>query len=296
VELPAILGHEVLGEVVELGPTATGLAVGDNVTLHATLMCGRCRMCRTAREPLCLHARGGIGRHIPGGYAEFMAVPDRNCVKVPPAVIERHGVAGAALICDAMTTPYKVLGLTALRPGEVCVAFGAAGGVGIHVIQMAKLRGATVIAVDIGADKLAAMAEQGADHVLDARAQDVVAEVRRLTDGWGADVVVDFVGAEETLKQSVAMLAAGARVAIVGISPKWDANVSALASRLVNQGQTIYGSRSFSRQEIAECLTMVATGTYSPVVNYTYPLERANEAHALVGSGRSIGRAVLVMA
>jgi D-arabinose 1-dehydrogenase-like Zn-dependent alcohol dehydrogenase len=295
-KLPVIIGHEVLGEVIALGPEAQGVAIGETVTLHAALFCGLCRMCRTSREPLCEAMAGaGIGRQIDGGYAEYMVVPDRNCIRVPQAVIDRHGVTGACIICDAMVTPYKTLRHTSLRAGEVCAIFGAAGGVGIHLIQMAKLRGAHVIGIDIAADKLAAMSAQGADQVLDAREHDVAREVRRITNGWGADVVADFVGTSDTLKHGVDMLAMNGRLSIIGLSTTSEALVTAKAAPLLYGERSIIGSRGFSRQEVAECIALVANGTYHPVVNHLFPLEKANEAHTLVASGRSIGRVVLTM-
>ena len=295
INLPAIIGHEILGEVVEVGSKVQGFAIGDYVTPHATVLCGHCRMCRTGREPLCEFAPGGVGRQIPGGYAEFVALPERICIKVPPQVVEQHGAAGASIICDAMTTPYKVTDLTSLGAGDYCVIYGAAGGVGIHLVQMAKLRGAHVIGIDIGQEKLAATIGQGADHVIDAASEDAVGRVHELTGGWGADVVVDFVGTNDTLNQGVSMLAKSGRLAIVGLSPKSDAVISAPASTLLYNGQSIFGSRSYSRQEVAECLALVASGACRPVVNHVYPLEKANDAHALVASGRNIGRVVLTM-
>jgi D-arabinose 1-dehydrogenase-like Zn-dependent alcohol dehydrogenase len=295
-KLPIILGHEVVGEVVELGPYAEGVAPGDKVTLHGLLFCGHCRMCLTGREPLCKTMRGMIGRQTDGGYAEFICVPDRNCIALPPGLLARHNAAEACVIADAMATPYKVMRHASLRPEDVCVVYGAAGGVGIHLIQMAKLRGATVIGVDVGPEKLAAAHAQGADHVIDGRGQDVVVEVRRITDGWGADVVADFVGTTETLSNGIAALSKGGRLVIVGLSRASEAMVSAKAAPLLQAEQSILGSRAFTRQEIAECLTLVANGVYKPVVNHVYPLEQANEAHALVGSGKNIGRVVLSIA
>jgi D-arabinose 1-dehydrogenase-like Zn-dependent alcohol dehydrogenase len=292
-KLPAILGHEVVGEVVELGPHAEGVAVGNHVTLHGLLFCGHCRMCLTGREPLCKTMRGMIGRQTDGGYAEFMCVPDRNCIALPPELLARHTAADACVIADAMATPYKVMRHASLRPEDVCVIYGAAGGVGIHLIQMAKLRGAAVIGVDTGAEKLAAARAQGADHVIDGRVQDVVAEIRQFTDGWGADVVADFVGTTETLGHGIAALSKDGRLVIVGLSRASEAMVTARAAPLLQAEQSILGSRAFTRQEISECLALVATGVYKPMVNHVYPLEQANEAHALVASGKNIGRVVL---
>lgn len=291
--LPIIIGHEVVGEVVELGAHARGLAVGDRVTLHGLLFCGHCRVCLSGREPLCETMGGMVGRQTNGGYAEYMTAPDRNWIKLPPGLLERCKPEEVCVIADAMTTPYKVGRHANLRPMETCVVYGGAGGVGIHMIGVAKLRGARAIGIDLGPDKLAAMEREGADAVIDGRANDIPGEIRRLTDGWGADVVADFVGTTETLGNSVAALAKGGRVVIVGLSRASEAMIATPAAPLLQAEQSILGSRAFTRQEIAECLTLVANAMLRPVVNHVYPLEQANEAHALVGSGRNIGRVVL---
>ncbi|HEX2217116.1 MAG TPA: zinc-binding dehydrogenase, partial [Xanthobacteraceae bacterium] len=293
VNLPAILGHEVVGEVIALGEQAEGLAVGERVTLHGLLFCGQCRLCLTGREPLCESMGGMIGRQRNGGYAEYMTAPDRNWIKLPPGMLDRCGPTAACVVADAVATPYKVARHANLRPMETCVVYGAAGGVGIHLIQIAKLRGARVIGVDIGAGKLAAVAKEGADEGIDAQTHDVAAEIRRLTGGRGADVIADFVGTSDTLANSVAALAKGGRVVIVGLSRASEAMISTGAAPLLMAEQSILGSRAFTRVEIAECLALVASGVLRPVVNHVYPLAQANEAHALVGSGRNIGRVSL---
>jgi D-arabinose 1-dehydrogenase-like Zn-dependent alcohol dehydrogenase len=295
VNLPAVIGHEVAGEVVALGPYAEGVAVGDRVTLHGLLFCGHCRMCLTGREPLCEGMRGMIGRHMPGGYAEYMVVPDRNCIKLPPGLLDRLSAPQACVIADAVTTPYKVARHANLRPLEICVVYGAAGGVGIHMIQVAKLRGARVIGVDLGPEKLAAVAAEGADDGIDASTQDVAAEIRRLTGGWGADVVADYVGTAETLATGLASLAKGGRLVIVGLSRASEAMISTRAAPLLMAEQSILGSRAFTRAEIADCLALAANGTLRPVVNHIFPLAEANAAHALVGSGKNIGRVALAV-
>ncbi|MCC7347708.1 MAG: zinc-binding dehydrogenase [Variibacter sp.] len=293
-KLPVIIGHEVVGEVVELGAGARGLAVGDQVTLHGLLFCGHCRFCVTSREPLCEQLAGMVGRQIDGGYAEYMTAPDRNWIKLPPRLLDVCGPAKACVIADAMATPWKVARYGSLRAMESCVVYGGAGGVGIHLIRIAKLRGARVIGVDV-ADKLDAMRAQGADDVIDGRGNDVAGEIRRLT-GRGADMVADFVGSAETLAQGLAALARGGRLVIVGLSRASEAIVTANAAAMLQHEQSILGSRAFSRAEIAECLALCANGVLEPAVNHVFPLEQANEAHALVASGRNIGRVVLTVA
>jgi len=293
VKLPAVIGHEIFGEVVELGPQAEGVAVGDKVTLYCIVYCGECRFCRTGRESVCINSPGMIGSVRHGGYAEFMTAPDKNLIKLPPLLVERYSPAEIAPICDAMTTPYKVARKARLAPLETCVIYGAAGGVGIHMLDVARLAGARIIAVDRGETKLAALAKLGAHDVIDASISDVPAEVMRLTGGLGADVVADYVGSAETLQNAVACLGKGGRMVIVGLTG--GATPSFAAGVVMRNEQEILGSRGFNRQEIIDCLELTARGLLRPVVNHVLPLEQANESHAMVRAEGNVGRVVLTM-
>ncbi len=293
VKLPAIIGHEIFGEVVELGQAAEGVAVGDKVTLYCIIFCGECRFCRTGRESVCINSPGMIGNVRRGGYAEFMTAPDKNLIKLPPAQLARYQPAEIAPICDAMATPYKVGRKARLAAGETCVIYGAAGGVGIHMIDVVKLAGARSIAVDRGSKKLEALEKLGADMVIDAAKADVPAEVRRLTGGLCADVVADYVGSTETLHKGLDSLGKGGRLVIVGLTA--GAQPVLPASAVMRNENEILGSRGFNRQEIIECLDLAARGLLRPVVNHVLPLEKANEAHEMVRSEANIGRVVLTM-
>lgn len=293
VALPRIIGHEVTGEVVELGPQAEGLAVGDAVTVFGILFCGRCRFCQTGRESICEASPGMIGRDTDGGYAEFMAVPDANLVKLPAALMERYGPEQSCFVCDAVATPYKVGLKSRLAPNEVCAVIGAAGGVGIHMIDVGHLHGARVIGIDRGPEKLKAIADVGADDGIDALEGDVPGAIRRLTGGRGADVVVDFVGSTETLETGLASLRAGGRLVIVGRTG--GAQPVLNAPRMLFHEYEVLGSRGFTRQEIADSLDLVGRGRITPRANHVMSLEQANDAHDLVRAGRNIGRVVLTM-
>ena len=209
------------------------------------------------------------------------------------ALVERYTPAEIAPICDAMATPYKVARKARLAPLETCVIYGAAGGVGIHMLDVVKLAGARVIAVDRGKTKLDALVKLGAHEVIDAAKADVPAEVMRLTGGLGADVVADYVGSAETLRKGLACLGKGGRLVIVGLTA--NATHSYSAALVMRNEQEILGSRGFNRQEIIDCLELSARGLLRPVVNHVLPLEQANAAHAMVASEENIGRVVLTM-
>jgi propanol-preferring alcohol dehydrogenase len=293
VNYPIIIGHEVLGEIVETGPGVPGFKTGDIVTLHTYLSCGRCRWCRLNREPLCDNLAGFVGRQVDGGYAEYIKLPARNFVRVPDGIDYKKHPAEAAVICDAIVTPYKVVRRARIAPLETVAVFGAGGGLGIHMIMLARWAHARVIAVDIAPGKLAKCREVGAEAAVDASRENVVEALRELTGGAGVDVAIDFVSQVSTLEAAAESLGKGGRlVTLGGYSPE---PFRASAARLLNGELEIMGSRAFTTQEIVESLELCARGEVWPLVTETYRLEDAEKVHARLEAGSITGRAAIVM-
>ena len=150
--LPRIVGHEIAGEVVELGEGTSAFQPGDRVNVYFYLTCGDCRWCNVGREDLCDNYAGVVGSQINGGLAEYVSLPVRNLSHIPPNL----DYVDAAVAADAVATPLHVLRERAkVQPPETVLIVGAGGGVGIHMVQMAKVMGTRVIAVDISEEKLA---------------------------------------------------------------------------------------------------------------------------------------------
>ena len=138
---PRILGHEIAGEVVEVGSEVRNVKPGDRVACHFYLTCKACRFCRSGRETLCENFAGNVGLACDGGYAEYMAVPALNLCHLPKEISFVEG----SIISDAIATPYHVCRAEAqVGPGDDVLVVGAGGGVGIHAVQMAKLCGGRV--------------------------------------------------------------------------------------------------------------------------------------------------------
>jgi propanol-preferring alcohol dehydrogenase len=293
---PRIPGHEVAGEVVEVGAEVRHLRVGQRVTCHFYLTCGACRFCRGGRETLCTAFRGYVGMACDGGYAEYMALPARNAVPIPDGVSDLD----AAIAADAIATPYHACREEArVGPGDGVLIVGAGGGVGIHGVQMAKLCGGWVIAADIGDDKLAAARDCGADAVVDVRAGDLAGQVRQLTGGRGVDAAIDFVASRETLEASLASLARAGRLVIIGSRPRAvfgvDAHFTVDPGRMLNEMLEIHGSRYVTLAEIERTLALLQQGRIRAMVGRTFPLEGAEEAHALVRKNALVGRGALLV-
>ena len=209
---PVTLGHEVAGEIAAIGAQVTSHRVGDRVCLHYLVTCGRCTHCEAGREQFCLSGQM-IGHHRDGGYAEFILVPARNAVPLPAEIPFEHG---AALMCSSATSLHA-LRRARLAPGETVAVIGV-GGLGISAVQLAKALGALdVFAVDLDDAKLKVAERHGAIPV-NARAGDAVRLVRDRTGGRGVDVAVEVVGAPETMRQALQMLAVHGRAVIAGLS------------------------------------------------------------------------------
>lgn len=285
--VPRIPGHEVAGEIVEVGEGVKNVQVGDQVTVYYYLTCGNCKYCRTDRETLCLHPGGNVGVHVDGGYAEYMKLPAENFIKLP----EDIPAVEASIIADAVATPWKVMKERArIRPLEDVLIVGAGGGVGIHAVAMAKLFGARVIAVDISGEKLEATRNVGADDVINTRNTPMEEEVKRLTAEKGVDAAIDFVNITETLEACLNSLASGGKLVCM-TGGTFQVNTQ----MLVDKELEIMGSRYVTKQELIESIELVRQGKIELIVTQTFPLEEADVAHQMVDQNKVIGRAALVI-
>jgi propanol-preferring alcohol dehydrogenase len=293
IDFPRILGHEITGEIVDVGAGVSGLKVGDGVTAYFYLNCGHCRFCLSNLEPLCINSGGNVGLECDGGYAEYIKLPAHIFIKYPENLDYKKHPAEMGVITDALATPYKVLRRSGIKGGETVAIFGAGGGVGIHQLMTAKWGNAHVIAVDVAADKFNACRKAGADEVINPREGDVVAALRDLTHGAGVDVVVDYVCSTETLEAGVKALGQRGRLVILGGAAQ---PFRVPAHDMLVKEQTIVGSRYVTRADILEACELVARGDVWPLVTQIRPLAEAEAVHDLVERGAVTGRAVLQVA
>lgn len=164
---------------------------------------------------------------------------------------------------------------------------------GLHAVQMARACGGRVIAAIRSARTSDAVLESGADIVLTANGNDLSEEVHRLTDGWGADVVLDFVANRETLGASLAALAPAGRLVIMGYFPR--GSVLETPTWVFSDEVEVTGNRSAGRQDVAEAISLIRNGRIRPVVSKVFPLHDAVKAHQAFEAGEIIGRAVLTV-
>jgi 2-desacetyl-2-hydroxyethyl bacteriochlorophyllide A dehydrogenase len=265
--LPLTLGHEVAGVVEAVGKATRRIRPGDRVVLNYMITCGDCYYCNSGNEQFCLSGRM-IGHYADGGYADYIAVPERGVFALPNEIPFEHG---ATLMC-ASATSFHALRKSRLKAGESIAIFGA-GGLGMSAIQLASFFGARKIyAVEIQPEKLQLAARYGAIPI-DARQGETNAQIREKTGGRGVDVALELVGLQETMKEALKSLAIHGRVVIAGISDQ-PLPVHTY-QELIGPEAEIIGSNDHLLQELPQLIELARSGVLdlSAVVSRTIPLD-----------------------
>lgn len=314
---PCVLGHEVAGEVVEIGPhnEHSGLAVGDRVAGGFLMPCGQCESCAAGRDDLCepffsLNRLKGrlyddttrlfdldgnpIWMYSMGGLAEYCVIPSTSVAKLPGGV---DPVAGAILGCAAMTAYGAVRRGADLRYGET-VAVVATGGVGSNVIQIAKAFGARrIVAIDVADDKLAAAVELGATDTVNSAKVNAREAVMELTGGRGVDVAFEVLGRPQTWLTALDVLRDGGRMVPIGLGAGVQ-KAEVEINRTVRRSQSIIGSYGArTRRDLPEVVRMAAAGVidYQHIVSRRYGLDEVAAGYQQLHDGQITGRAVVDM-
>jgi len=280
---------DVAGVVSELGAGVETCRAGDRVIVNPALSCGACEFCLAGEDPLCVDF-GILGDEVPGGAAEYVAVPARNVTRLP----DDFAFEEAAAVPLVFLTAWRALVTQArLRVGEQLLILGASGGVASAAIQIANLAGARVFAVTSGPDKAARARELGAERVFDRNEVDFARETLRVTDQRGVDVVLENVGTP-TWKQSLQCLARGGRLVTYGRTAGMigETNIREL---FVKQTRII-GTTMGNRSEFADVTRLVFERRLRPIIDRVYPLEQLRAAHERLEAGAQFGKIVLRVA
>ncbi len=316
--LPAVLGHEVSGTIVEMGPSTrhSGLAVGDQVCGAFLMPCGQCPECARGRDDLCApffefnRLKGQlfdgtsrltdlegnvIAQYSMGGLAEYCVIPVTAVAKMAEGM---DPVAASIIGCAAMTAYGAVRRGADLQYGETVAIIGI-GGVGSNIVQVAKEMGARhIIAIDVDDEKLAAAERLGATETINSRLVDARERVFEITGGRGVDVAIEALGIPATFEQALTLLADGGRMVPIGLAAG-TTTAAVEINRLVRRGQQIsgsYGART--RTDLPTVIDLAARGLldYRGVVSRRVPLAAAEETYRLLHKGCVSGRAVVEMA
>ena len=289
VRLPCVLGHEVAGTVVELGAQVKGFKLGDRVaTTQRSYICGHCRFCRSGFEPLCAQRvfLGDVG--LVGGYAQYLAISSDCIAQVPDGVDLDHAAVAA---CAVGTVLNAVRDVGRVQMGETVLITGAGGGLGLHAIQLARLAGARVLAQTTSADKVELIRKMGAHEVvLHKRGEPFAPLVRDMTQGQGADVIIDNVGTVlfEDMRKSLAIQ--GRWLMIGQLTGDF---VPFNPAQFFLKNQSLLSVTSTSRTQLEDVLTLMQRGQVTPVIERKLPLSEVAQAHQAVEAGRTTGRWLL---
>jgi NAD+-dependent secondary alcohol dehydrogenase Adh1 len=287
VELPYTLGHENAGWVREVGSAVTNVAPGDTVILHPTPTCGLCRACRAGDDMHCPNS-SFPGISTDGGMAELLLTSARACVKLDPAVQPQD----VAALADAGLTAYHAVKKAAplLYPGTTCVVIGAGGLGHIGVQCLLALTPTTVVVVDKNPDALKLAEELGAQRTVVADGTHVDA-VKELTDGAGAEVVIDFVGEQGAEHEGVEMLRRAGSYFVVG----YGGTVQIPTIDIISTEINVVGNLVGTYNDLDELMTLQRQGSVT-LHTQVYPLGGALDAIADLDAGRLRGRGILVPA
>jgi NAD+-dependent secondary alcohol dehydrogenase Adh1 len=287
VQLPYTPGHENAGWIHEVGSAVTNVEVGDTVIVHPFISCGLCGPCRTGDDMHCLNGSfPGINRD--GGFADFLQTSARSVVKLDPS-LEPKDIAALA---DAGLTAIHAVkkAVPVLGPGTRAVVIGA-GGLGHIGIQCLKaMTSAAIIVIDPSDAALALAREVGCDHAVKVDGTHVET-VKELTDGLGAEAIIDFVGEKGAIEDGIAMVRDGGFYYVIG----YGENINIPTIDVISREISFIGNLVGTYNDLQELMTLTAEGKVSLHTN-TYPLDAINDAMADLDRGQLQGRGILIPA
>src|SRR5687767_4559555 len=286
--LPHITGGDVAGVVAEAGPGVAWPPAGERVLLNPNWGCGLCEYCREGETTRCLRGHM-LGEMDPGGLAEYVKVPAKQAITIPP----HYPFEQAACLPVAWGTAWRMVVTHGdLTPGDVVVVTAAAGGVGVGAVQIAKLQGARVVALASSDAKLARLKTMGADETINyVTEKDWDVAVRRLTGKRGADLIIETVG-ETTWEKSIRALGKGGRLVTCGATsgPIGQTDIRYLFRR----EHRILGSNGWTHNELARLASHAFAGRLTPVIDRVLPLERTAEGEIALAGREIFGKVVIV--
>lgn len=275
---PIILGHEFSGVVTKVGSGVEDLQKGDRVCVDGVLFCGKCSNCISGRDNVCKDWRF-YGIHEDGGLAEYCRVRSVNCIKLPRSIPFDYG----AILTDAVATPYHAIRLAKITVGDTVAIYGI-GGLGINAVQLAKLNGAKVIAVDVVEEKLKLAKDVGADDVINALEQDPVKKILESTDGEGADIAIEIVGKVQTINNALNCVRRGGKAVLVGLCA---ADFPFNTRLIVRKELEVIGSYSYCKWDIERLVELAAARrlNLSKSITHKLPLDEVNKGIEILEKG-----------
>ncbi len=288
VVLPYTPGHENAGWVHEIGPGVTNVEVGDTVIVHPFIACGLCRACRRGDDMHCVNGVfPGINRD--GGFAELLQTSARSVVKLDPGLEPKDIAALADAGLTAIHAVKKAVPMLGAGTRVVVIGAGGLGHIGIQCLK--AYTPAEIIVVDPSEQALALAGEMGADHTVKVDGSKHVDAVKELTDGSGAEAIIDFVGEKGAIEDGIAMIQDGGFYYVIG----YGENVNVPTIDIISREISFIGNLVGTYTDLQDLMTLTAQGKVS-LHTTTYPLDAINDAMADLDGGRLQGRGILIPA
>ena len=285
--LPRVPGHELVGRVEAVGPGVDAKLVGQRVMAYFYLSCGECGPCLCGLDSRCENLAGWVGIHRNGGYGSHTVLPAFNLLPLP----ESLSAADATAVIDAVATPLHVCRTRAkIQPTDRVVIIGAGGGVGIHMVQMARLLGAEVVGLEIAENKFYTIAECGGTPIASRNWEAV-----DLTDVWGGkrpSVIIDIIGQGGSVEWAIDNIEVGGRIVL--LTTFRDSQFAAEPRDFVFKEMSLLGSRYASRSELLESVQLVQLGKIKPIVSSITSPKDVEKIHTQLRDGTLIGRGAII--
>lgn len=282
------LGHEIAGDVAKVGTEVAALKPHDRVIVNNCMPCQACHPCRQGWDNLCDNLVQ-VGFNADGGYAEFVKVREDSVFNLPESLSYE---VGAALTCGVASCYHALIDIAKLSLEDIVLINGM-GGLGFSALQLAKLSGATTIAVDIVPEKLErAEKEFGADHTINGMQTKVAPRVKEITKGKGVDIVLELVGSQKTMNYDVEVLSKHGRLVFVGYS-KADFTVNPLS--LVLKEARVLASVAYRKSNLLAVRELSTQGKIKPLIAGKYKLEDINKAFDDLKAGKLVGRPMIIL-
>lgn len=286
-ELPFVPGHEPAGVVEEVNSDDVNHQAlqGRKVVMHPHVACGTCENCITGNENVCLRMQASYGINTDGGLQEVVDIPAKNLVPLPSGLSMDMG----ALAGGVVGVPLRGIKQLGTLLGKNVLVFGT-GGLAFCAIQISRAMGAEVIVAGRREEKLEVARKVGASYTINSVESDLVKELRDITDGKGVHAAIDLAGDHKEVPGLIHSVMRGGKVLIIGYSAN---GFEAPYNKLALDGISVMGTRSYTRNDLAESVDLISSGKCTPIISQTFGLEETNHALDIVRKGDSVGRILI---
>ena len=285
VKFPVTPGHEVVGNVEEIGDSVQGVNIGDLVLVYPWIGCGECATCEKGDTNLCESPKS-LGVFQNGGYAEYVLVPD---AKFLAKIDNLDPDAAASLACSGLTAFTAVKKALTNNPENILIV--GAGGLGLMGVQIANaLTKANIICADLDDEKLESAKKLGATHIINTKESDAVKKIMSICNEKGVDSIIDFVNAPPTVKMDLSLIRKRGNIILVGL---FGGSVELPLVSVPLKAITIQGAYTGNYNDMLELIKLAQRGVINPIVSKHYKLDEANTALGDLKNRKIIGRAVI---